>query len=353
MDIPTAWQINTTETDKGYTGQESLDAVQLVDYNARLYDPALGRFLSVDPLIGHPGSTQSINPYSYVENNPLNKTDPTGMASNCTGSGSNKVCTVTVTPTGSHIPQTTKVTQGANGRAVTSGPGAMPGGRIVTSMDGNSSMSVSFAHTKAANSTGNTNVSTHRISNKKPGDSATGDGPQDMSAVGGPKVAANDNYGGYYGLSAKDAKAIANSAAFKTGESEGMAAAKMYTQDLKARDAASGPIHLTQAQYNLIQANKFWVRVGTDAAMYSTFLVAPETGALRAPAAGLEWSAAHGAELGRACLLCGTLLTPQHAFMSPVHSSHVYGPTMDMVNDIRRWSMRQWQILTRTLPGGD
>src|SRR5699024_9590808 len=53
------------------------------DYNARLYDPKLGRFLSVDPLIAHPSSTQAINPYSYVENNPLNKTDPTGMASVC------------------------------------------------------------------------------------------------------------------------------------------------------------------------------------------------------------------------------------------------------------------------------
>ncbi|MGH9437147.1 MAG: hypothetical protein ACRD22_04440 [Terriglobia bacterium] len=34
--------------------------------------------MSVDPLIGHPESTQGINPYSYVENNPLNRTDPTG-----------------------------------------------------------------------------------------------------------------------------------------------------------------------------------------------------------------------------------------------------------------------------------
>ena len=70
--------INTQDTDRGYTGQEELDTVNLVDYNARLYDPALGRFLSVDPVIGHPNGTQSINPYSYVENNPLNKTDPTG-----------------------------------------------------------------------------------------------------------------------------------------------------------------------------------------------------------------------------------------------------------------------------------
>ncbi len=62
-----------------------------VDYNARLYDPALGRFLSTDPLIAHPGSTQSINPYSYVENNPLNKTDPTGEADVCSG-GNQQVC---------------------------------------------------------------------------------------------------------------------------------------------------------------------------------------------------------------------------------------------------------------------
>ncbi|MGH8275017.1 MAG: RHS repeat-associated core domain-containing protein, partial [Gammaproteobacteria bacterium] len=160
MGITQALTINTTETDKGYTGQESLDSVSLVDYNARLYDPALGRFLSVDPLIAHPGSTQSINPYSYVENNPLNKTDPTGQASAggqvCTGSGKTRTCTTTttttrtITPTGSHIPQTTtsktstttvggKVTSNTT---TTSGAGALPGGRVETSTDGNSSYQI-------------------------------------------------------------------------------------------------------------------------------------------------------------------------------------------------------------------
>ncbi|ELE1939960.1 hypothetical protein RDG67_002803 [Vibrio cholerae] len=45
-----------------------------------MYDYNLGRFMSVDPLIQSPTSTQSINPYSYIMNNPLAGTDPTGYA---------------------------------------------------------------------------------------------------------------------------------------------------------------------------------------------------------------------------------------------------------------------------------
>jgi RHS repeat-associated protein len=45
-------------------------------YGARYYDPAISIFLSVDPLAEkYPG----INPYTYVANNPINFTDPTGM----------------------------------------------------------------------------------------------------------------------------------------------------------------------------------------------------------------------------------------------------------------------------------
>jgi hypothetical protein len=46
--------------------------------NGRVYDPRLGRFLSVDPIISNPANSQSINPYSYIGNNPLSGVDPTG-----------------------------------------------------------------------------------------------------------------------------------------------------------------------------------------------------------------------------------------------------------------------------------
>jgi hypothetical protein len=44
-----------------------------------------GRFLQVDPVIKNPANSQSLNAYSYVGNNPLSGTDPTGYQdSSCT-----------------------------------------------------------------------------------------------------------------------------------------------------------------------------------------------------------------------------------------------------------------------------
>jgi hypothetical protein len=45
----------------------------------RVYDPVLGRFLSADPFIQDPFGTQAFNRYSYVLNNPLSFTDPSGF----------------------------------------------------------------------------------------------------------------------------------------------------------------------------------------------------------------------------------------------------------------------------------
>ncbi|HET7460097.1 MAG TPA: RHS repeat-associated core domain-containing protein, partial [Longimicrobium sp.] len=61
----------TAATDYLYTGQE-MDPSGLYNYRARLYDPSTGRFLATDPA----GELNS--PYSYVGDDPVNFTDPTG-----------------------------------------------------------------------------------------------------------------------------------------------------------------------------------------------------------------------------------------------------------------------------------
>ena len=64
---------------RGYTGHEHLSVFGLINMNARLYDPALGRFLSPDPYVQSPDNSQNFNRYSYCLNNPLRYSDPSGM----------------------------------------------------------------------------------------------------------------------------------------------------------------------------------------------------------------------------------------------------------------------------------
>ncbi|RYD53230.1 MAG: hypothetical protein EOP52_03565 [Sphingobacteriales bacterium] len=62
----------------GYTGHEQLDAFGLVNMNARLYDPKLGRLLSVDNYVSDPASPMAYNRYTYALNNPISYVDPSG-----------------------------------------------------------------------------------------------------------------------------------------------------------------------------------------------------------------------------------------------------------------------------------
>jgi RHS repeat-associated protein len=51
--------------------------------NGRVQDAITGRFLSADPYIAEPGFTQAWNRYSYVNNNPMSFTDPSGFFPLC------------------------------------------------------------------------------------------------------------------------------------------------------------------------------------------------------------------------------------------------------------------------------
>ncbi len=64
--------------ERGYTGHEHLDLFGLINMNGRMYDPVVGRFLGVDPVVQAPEYSQSYNGYSYCWNNPLKYTDPSG-----------------------------------------------------------------------------------------------------------------------------------------------------------------------------------------------------------------------------------------------------------------------------------
>ncbi len=74
---PATYGIDAT-TRRGYTGHEQIDGAGLVHMRARMYDPQLGRFIQPDPMVDS-DATQGWNRYSYVLNNPLSATDPTGM----------------------------------------------------------------------------------------------------------------------------------------------------------------------------------------------------------------------------------------------------------------------------------
>jgi RHS repeat-associated protein len=59
----------------GFTGREPDLSTGYMYYRNRYYDSALGRFISRDPI----GQQGGLNPYAYVDNNPVNNTDPDGL----------------------------------------------------------------------------------------------------------------------------------------------------------------------------------------------------------------------------------------------------------------------------------
>jgi RHS repeat-associated protein len=63
---------------RGYTGHEDMPEFALINMNARLYDPVVGKMISPDILVSKPYSSQAYNRYAYANNNPMKYIDPDG-----------------------------------------------------------------------------------------------------------------------------------------------------------------------------------------------------------------------------------------------------------------------------------
>lgn len=70
---PAAWP-----DDKAFLGKPADDVTGLTHIGAREYDPGIGQFISVDPVLA-PDSAQSLNGYSYANNTPVTSSDASGL----------------------------------------------------------------------------------------------------------------------------------------------------------------------------------------------------------------------------------------------------------------------------------
>jgi len=105
--------LGTAPNGPGYTGHVNDPDTQLVYMQARYYDPAVGRFLSLDPKAPKAGDAFNFNRYVYVNNNPMTGTDPTGK-STCANSDCS-MSTIDARPAGPNGPTITFVNDNPKG----------------------------------------------------------------------------------------------------------------------------------------------------------------------------------------------------------------------------------------------
>ena len=155
-------------------------------------DPVSGRFMSVDPVFQAPRNSQSVNPYSYVMNNPLSLADPSGYCAStdpstggdstgCDGGGS------TDEGNGDRLYKghNDEVQTGSHTR--TADTGASCGSDCHFENTGNGRTAVQETYSRAMSSSSDINSSTQRQDATSAGDRGLG------NVVGGGEVSFADN----------------------------------------------------------------------------------------------------------------------------------------------------------------
>ncbi|MFF0074354.1 polymorphic toxin-type HINT domain-containing protein [Streptomyces sp. NPDC005494] len=85
-DVPTSWP-----STKGFVGGTTDTSTGLTHLGAREYDPGIGRFISVDPIMDL-ADPQQINGYTYANNAPATLSDPTGLRPDGICGGNSSTC---------------------------------------------------------------------------------------------------------------------------------------------------------------------------------------------------------------------------------------------------------------------
>jgi RHS repeat-associated protein len=210
----------TAPTTRGFTSQEDIAALCLVNLNARLYDPSIGRFMSADSFIADPTDPQAYNRYTYVNNRPLSLTDPTGhdpdMSQNfmdahpemtcmgsCGGVGGVTVMTGTMSAPDGTFLGTYKIVVNSNGNmamGMNCGEGCGALGDMVASNMGANSVSISdpqqASQTQAGQHVQDTSDAVETVS-ATGGASASGPSSQATGSANSQNryIYADDNYG--------------------------------------------------------------------------------------------------------------------------------------------------------------
>jgi RHS repeat-associated protein len=143
---PYGEKLNGVNDKIGYTGHAYDAESQLTYAQARFYDPAVGRFMSIDP-IGFTGNPASFTRYAYANNNPFVYTDPTGMCavslSGCDGSSNDLGGIEGTEASGSRIPSASTAMMAMMMGGVAGGNAGVQGNAIAANSSNSSSSSSS------------------------------------------------------------------------------------------------------------------------------------------------------------------------------------------------------------------